>query len=292
MLSEAELTEAVAKVMNELGYPRNSEARASTVTAESWSPEDAIPDITEVEYHKISNVADPANGPEFLRIKSKTRARLGQGRTGPRYLTATQLRFWADSAAAMDAVFTDVSPELLEELDLFSVQTLCDSKDEYLTRPDLGTRMSAETIATLKGSCKANPDVQIYVSDGLSSTAVEANIADVLPAILQGLSVAKLDVGTPFFVKYGRVRSMDTITEALGSKVTVVLLGERPGLATAESMSAYLSFEGRVGMPESDRTCISNIHQGGTNPVEAGAHIADVIQAMLKQQASGLKLKM
>lgn len=292
MLSEAELTATVVRVMNELGYTPGSDTRTRAVTTDSRPTEDAIPDITEVEYHKILNVADPANGPEFLRIKSKTRARLGQGRTGPRYLTATQLRFWADSAAAMDAVFTDVSSELLEELDLFSVQTLCGSKDEYLTRPDLGTRMSEETIATLKASCKANPDVQIYVSDGLSSTAVEANVADVLPAILQGLSVAKVDVGTPFFVKYGRVRSMDTITEALGSKVTVVLLGERPGLATAESMSAYMSYGGRVGMPESDRTCISNIHQGGTNPVEAGAHIADVIQAMLKQQASGLKLKM
>lgn len=292
MLSEAELTKAVTRVIEELGYTHNGDTRPRTITTDSGANEDAIPDITEVEYHKIFDVPDPANGPEFLRIKSTTRARLGQGRAGPRYRTGTQLRFWADSAAAMDAVFTDVSPTLLEELDLFSVTTLCGSKDEYLTRPDLGTRMSDETIATLKVSCKANPDVQIFVSDGLSSTAVEANVADVLPAIFQGLSVARIDVGTPFFVKYGRVRSMDTVTEALGSKVTVVLLGERPGLATSESMSAYMSYGGRVGMPESDRTCISNIHQGGTNPVEAGAHIADVIQAMLKQQASGLKLKM
>lgn len=101
-----------------------------------------------------------------------------------------------------------------------------------------------------------------------------------------------LTIGTPFFVRYGRVRSMEPISEALGATVTCVLLGERPGLASAESLSAYLAYEATVGMSESARTCVSNIHQEGTAPVEAGAHIADIINEMIKQRTSGVALKL
>ena len=98
-------------------------------------------------------------------------------------------------------------------------------------------------------------------------------------------------MGTPFFVKYGRVGSEDAVSEILGSKVTVVLLGERPGLVSSESLSAYMVYGGYPGIPEANRTVVSNIHQGGTNPVEAGAHIAELITLMLQQKASGLDLK-
>ena len=137
----------------------------------------------------------------------------------------------------------------------------------------------------------ADPQVQVYVSDGLSSTAVEANVRDLLPALEQGLKLHGLSVGTPFFVKYGRVRSMEPISQTLGATVTCVLLGERPGLATPESLSAYLAYRARVGMPESERNCVSNIHREGTGPVEAGAHIADLIAKMIEQQVSGINLK-
>ena len=130
------------------------------------------------------------------------------------------------------------------------------------------------------------------VSDGLSSTSVSANLRDILPAILQGLSSTGASVGTPFFIKYGRVGAMDAVTEALGSKVTVILLGERPGLATGESMSAYMTYGGYVGIPEASRTVVTNIHRGGTNPAEAGAFIAELCGRMLKEKASGLALKL
>lgn len=192
----------------------------------------------------------------------------------------------------MDAVFTDVSQEFLDELGLFTVQTKCTSKDEYLTRPDLGTQFDDAAIEQIKQRCTARPKVQVYIADGLSSTAVEANVRDLMPSLEQGLKLHGLDMGTPFFVKYGRVRSMEPISEALGATVTCVLLGERPGLATPESLSAYLAYQAWVGMPESDRTCVSNIHREGTNAVEAGAHIADIIDQMIKQQTSGIRLKL
>ena len=146
-------------------------------------------------------------------------------------------------------------------------------------------------MAELRKRCVLNPDIQIVVSDGLSSTSITANIKDVLPAILQGLKSSGATVGTPFFIKYGRVGAMDAVTEALGSKVTVILLGERPGLATGESMSAYMTYGGYIGIPEASRTVVSNIHRGGTTPTEAGAFIAELCLRMLREKASGLDLK-
>ena len=251
----------------------------------------AVPDLSAVDYRQVVDVPHPANEEEFRRLRATTVARLGVWRAGPRYRTNTYLRFRADHAAAMDAVFTDVPDALLEEMGLFSVETLCGSKDVYLTRPDLGRRFSDETVSELQKRCKPNPDVQIVVSDGLSSTSVTANLRDILPAIEQGLKVHGIQAGTPFFIKHGRVGAMDAVTEAVGAKVTVILIGERPGLASGESMSAYMTYGGYVGIPEAARTVVSNIHRGGTNAGEAGAFIADLCARMLKEKASGLDLK-
>ena len=157
---------------------------------------------------------------------------------------------------------------------------------------DLGRKLSAEGAATIKEKCKKNPTVQIYVSDGLSSAAVAANVPDLLPAITQGLQSYRIEAGTPFFVKYGRVGVMDEISELTGADVTCVLIGERPGLITAESMSAYIVYKATVGMPEARRTVVSNIHKSGTIPAEAGAHIAEIIKIMLEKKASGTDLKL
>lgn len=203
------------------------------------------------------------------------------------------LQFRAAHSAAQDAVFNDVDHDFVEkQMGLFIVQTQCENKDVYLTRPDLGRKLSPEAVATLKEKCKKSPTVQIYVADGLSSAAVAANVADLLPAIMQGLQSYRIDAGTPFFVKFGRVGVMDEISELLGAEVTCTLIGERPGLITAESMSAYIAYKATVGMPEARRTVVSNIHKNGTIPAEAGAHIAEIIKIMLEKKASGTDLKL
>ena len=249
-----------------------------------------VPDLSAVDFRKIISVPNPAHPEEFRELRERSAGRIGIWRAGTRYRTQNYLRLRADNAAAMDAVFQDVPQELLDRLGLHSVTTLCESKDDYLTRPDKGRQFSDKTKATIQKYCKPNPDVQILLADGLSSTAVVDNAEEVLPAIMQGLSQLNISVGTPFFIKYARVPSMDVITELLGAKVTVILLGERPGLAIRGSMSAYMTYGGYVGMPEAGRTVLSNIHKAGTNPVEAGAYIAELCQKMLKEKASGLDL--
>ncbi len=250
-----------------------------------------VDDIPAYSLREEFNIPNPYNKEEYMRIKAKTDARLGVWRAGPRPLTRTTLRVRADNAAAMDAVFNDVHEEYLERNNLKTYQTKCDSKETYLTRPDLGRVFDDETAAKTKAECISDPDVQIVVSDGLSSSAVEANIDAVLPAIYNGLKATNLKVGTPFFVKYGRVGAEDSVASILGAKVTVILLGERPGLATSSSLSAYIVYGGYPGIPEANRTVVSNIHKAGTPPVEAGAYIAELCKQIYDKKASGLDLK-
>nr|WP_027623199.1 ethanolamine ammonia-lyase subunit EutC [Clostridium lundense] len=297
MINEKDIMKLVEQVMLELNKNNNEENSCSSKDIideckNVMAEEGEIPDITEVNLKSQILVPNPANKEEFLKLKNATPARLGVWRAGPRYKTETMLRFRADHAVAMDAVFNDVSEEFLKEMNLVSIKTKCSNKDEYLTRPDLGRKFDEEELQIIKDKCVKSPQVQIYVSDGLSSTSIEANVRDVLPAIMQGLEGYGIKVGTPFFVKYGRVPAMDVISETMGAEVTCVLIGERPGLATGESMSAYIAYKATVDMPEARRTVVSNIHKGGTPPVEAGAHIADIIKLMLEKKASGLDLKL
>ena len=250
-----------------------------------------VDDISAYSLREEFNIPNPYNKEEYMRIKAKTDARLGVWRAGPRPLTRTTLRVRADNAAAMDAVFNDVHEEYLERNNLKTYQTKCDSKETYLTRPDLGRIFDEETAAKIKAECISDPDVQVIVSDGLSSSAVEANIDAVLPAIYNGLKATNLKVGTPFFVKYGRVGAEDSVAKILNAKVTVILLGERPGLATSSSLSAYIVYGGYPGIPEANRTVVSNIHKAGTPPVEAGAYIAELCKQIFDKKASGLDLK-
>ncbi len=251
-----------------------------------------VPDVTTFDIKKQYLVENPKHKEEFYELKQFAPARLGIGRAGARYKTLPMLEFRAAHSAAQDAVFSAVDLEFVEKMKLFVVRSKCNSKDEYLTRPDLGRQLSPEGAQMVKEKCKKNPTVEVFVSDGLSSAAVTENIADLLPALLQGLQSYGIDVGTPFFVEYGRVALEDEVTELTGATVTCDLIGERPGLITAGSMSAYITYKGTVGMPEARRTVISNIHKDGTPPVEAGAHIAEVIKIMLEKKASGTDLKL
>lgn len=254
-------------------------------------PDGSIADITSKEVKSIPLLENPADSDGLARMMNKTPARIGVGRAGPRLKTQTLLALRADHAAARDSVFADVDEDKMKALGMFCTKTCCTDRNEHLTRPDLGRKFDTETANDIKSKCTANPDVQFIVSDGLSSKAIEANVENVLPAVMDGVKAMGYSVGTPFFVKFGRVACMDHACEIVGSKVTCILIGERPGLGTAESMSAYITYGSKVGMPEANRTVVSNIHSGGITAVEAGAYLAEVIDLMMKNKASGVNLK-
>lgn len=279
----AALTEVPA---SEPGFAKDTDAGNSEGTADGLMLDARpCPDVARTD--KLF-VGGQTRAQKLRQMQQATSARIGVGKSGARLRTSTVLQLRVDHAAARDSVNKDVSQALLDKMDLFSVDTLCKNQDEYLTRPDLGRKLSEEALATIAKRCKKDVDVQIYAAGGLSSTAIEANLANILPAILDGLAERHLTVGTPFYARYARVPLMDPISELLHPKVICVLIGERPGLATAESMSAYIAYQATVGMPESRRTVVSNIHRGGIAAAEAGAYIAGLIERMIEQKASGV----
>lgn len=224
--------------------------------------------------------------------KTSTSARLGVGRCGPRPLTDALLSFQEDHAAAQDAIFLRVDEEFVNRLGLTFLKSRVSEINEHLTRPDLGRRLDEESENILRTKGVKEPKVQLIVADGLSSTAIESNVPELLPFLQQGLERAGLTVGTPVFVEFGRVGIIDHIGEIVNAESAILLIGERPGLATAESMSAYLEYEPRLGKTDADRLVISNIHKGGLAPAEAGAEILELVQKILKAKQSGVGAKL
>ncbi|ECW7735395.1 ethanolamine ammonia-lyase subunit EutC [Listeria monocytogenes] len=293
-MNEQELKQMIEGILTEMSGGKTTDTVAAAPTksvVETVITEGSIPDITEVDIKKQLLVPEPADREGYLKMKQMTPARLGLWRAGPRYKTETILRFRADHAVAQDSVFSYVSEDLVKEMNFIPVNTKCQDKDEYLTRPDLGREFDNEMVEVIRANTTKNAKLQIVVGDGLSSAAIEANIKDILPSIKQGLKMYNLDFDNIIFVKHCRVPSMDQIVEITGADVVCLLVGERPGLVTAESMSAYIAYKPTIGMPEARRTVISNIHSGGTPPVEAGAYIAELIHNMLEKKCSGIDLK-
>ena len=247
-------------------------------------------DITTEDISKW-RLAGAAEAQAFVALRERTPARLAIGHVGVRYPIRAQLRFWADHAAAKDAVESEIPLSFAQENGLMIFPSFCADREEYIRRPDLGRRLSDES---LKGICALNyepSDVCIFLVDGLSAKAVVANGMDTFLTARAALVARGLSVAKPFLVQNGRVATMDFVSAAINSAVTCVLIGERPGLGVADSLSAYAAYRATPGMAESRRTVISNIHAKGTPAVEAGAWLADLLFDMNTLKCSGLALR-
>ena len=249
-----------------------------------------IKDITSLSMEEIVDLEEITQPSLLLKTKMATPARIGIGHTGARYKTTSVLRFLAAQAAASDAVFTEVSKEVVEKLGVIEIKTKCNDKNEMITRPDWGRIIEEDQQKKLLENCVKSPQVQIYFGDGLSSPSIGANIPDLFPVLQKGLTYEGVSVGTPFFVRYCRVNTARTIGPLLDAQVVCVLIGERPGLITGESMSAYIAYRPNPDMQESEYTVVSNISRFGTPPVEAAAHIVDIILDILKNKRSGISI--
>ena len=292
-MNKEELSALVAEILAGMG-------EAPQVKGGPYQPENPGPelrdaggsaeDVSAIDLRKLYLTENPEKGAEYLKLKARTPARLGMGKAGPRYKTLTQLRFRADHAAAQDAVFSQVPEDFAGKHGLVPIQTKCKDKEEYLTRPDLGRCFDKKHQEIIKKSVPAPPTVQIVVGDGLSSAAIQANALDCLAAIQDGLKGKGIQMGQPLFVRYCRVGAGDAIGDVTGCEVGCMRVGERPGLVTDKSMSAYITYKPHTGVSESSRTVVSNIHAQGTPAVEAGAHVADLIEKILTKQVSGVGL--
>lgn len=234
---------------------------------------------------------------EPLLPATHTPARLWVGRAGVSYRTETALELRRDHAAAVDAVHAeldlnrDLGADFVRRFGLFEVATEATSKSQYLSRPDLGRRLDAEAKDLLWKRCPRGAELQIAIGDGLSTTAVAAQVPLLLPALLDAASRYAWRVGQPFVVRHCRVGVLNDIGEQLDPQVVVLLIGERPGLATAESLSAYLAFRPRPGDTDARRNLISNIHSAGVSHDEAVERILSLAAQLRDQQRSGVEIK-
>ena len=292
-MDQSEINTLVQTVLRQMGYTAPAGAAAPSQGTASAAPAvsgEALPDLGTDEFKYWIGVKEPANLQVLKELRASTQARVCTGRSGPRPRTTSLLRFLADHSRSKDTVLKEISAEWVTKAGLFEVQSQISDKDEYLTRPDKGRLLSQAGMEEVLKQCKKKPQVQVVVSDGLSTDAITANLDEILPPLIKGLKNANLDVGNPFFVRYGRVKIEDQIGEALGAELVILLIGERPGLGQSESLSCYMVYAPTKDTVEAERTCISNIHRGGTPPVEAAGVIVDLAKQMLAQKVSGIAL--
>jgi ethanolamine ammonia-lyase small subunit len=238
-----------------------------------------------------------STGDRWPALRARTPARISVGRAGGGYRTATQLELRRDHAAALDAVHAEIEldrdfgSEFVSEWRLFEVSTQACGKTEYLNRPDLGRKLSDTGREDVSRFCPRQADLQVVIGDGLSAAAVIAQVPSLLPLLADGARDRAWKFGQPVFVRHCRVGILNDIGELLDPAAVVLLIGERPGLATAESLSAYLAYRPRAGHTDANRNLISNVHSRGIPPEIASRRVLALAEQMLRQQASGVAVK-
>jgi ethanolamine ammonia-lyase small subunit len=234
-----------------------------------------------------------------LDLKDMTDARVALGRHGSGVPTRASLAFLLDHARAREAVWTavdhkDIARRLTDlGIGTVTVDSLAQERSDYVRRPDLGRRLSDASTLALNSAerPKDGHDVVVVVADGLSSSAVAINAVPLLAVLLPRLQRQGLTVGPVVLASQARVALADPVGEALAARLTIMLIGERPGLSAADSLGAYITYAPKSGTPDSDRNCVSNIRDGGL-PLETAAEaIAQLVSDINRTAVSGVALK-
>ncbi|MCC7494815.1 MAG: ethanolamine ammonia-lyase subunit EutC [Fimbriimonadaceae bacterium] len=243
-------------------------------------------------------MSDPATPAARLQaLLARTPARCLVGGAGDGYRTATQLALRCDHAAAVDAVWGELELQqhlgaaLIQRYGLFEVCSAAPDKATYLRRPDLGRRFGPVAEAVLRERCPAGADFQVVLGDGLSVAALAGQGPRLLPLLADLATDQGWRFGQPFVVRHARVGLLNEVGRLLQPAVVVLLIGERPGLSTADSLSAYLAWQPRPGDTDAQRNLVSNIHDRGTPPPLAARRIVALAAQLRAAQASGVSVK-
>jgi len=236
--------------------------------------------------------------PEIVRqVRARTPARLLAGRAGAAYRTNTQLELREAHAAARDAVWDELDLQsawgaaFVERWNPLELRTRAHAKEDYLLRPDLGRQFDETSRTDLAAIDSRCIDLQIAIGDGLSAPAVVAQVPALLPLLDAGAKSRGWVLGPILVIHHCRVGILNEIGERLEPRVAVLLIGERPGLATAESLSAYMAYRPLVGHTDADRNLISNIHARGLSAGQAAQRILNFAAQMMKAEESGYMLR-
>jgi len=242
----------------------------------------------------------------WTQLRELTAARIALGRAGHSLPTRELLAFQLAHAKARDAVWCALDVTALSPLGpVLLLHSAARDRLEYLRRPDLGRRLATECLDRME---RGDWDAVIVIADGLSATAVHRHAGVLIDTLLPLLSARANRTSTPHaeeaapegpeldgwriapicVVEQGRVAIGDEIGERMGAALALVIVGERPGLSSPDSLGAYLTWSPRVGRTDAERNCVSNIRTGGLDPEIAAVRIAQLMQAARQQQLTGV----
>lgn len=248
--------------------------------------------------NEVQDNAAPAN--PWLELRRLTPARIALGRTGTSLPTCAQLDFQAAHAQARDAVHlafdhAAISAQLAEKgRETILLHSAAADRDSYLQRPDLGRRLNDESAQTLRDYAAAHPgglDLAVVVADGLSALAVHRHAVPFLTRLEEQASAEGWTLSPVLMVEQGRVAVADEIGELLGAKMVVILIGERPGLSSPDSLGLYFTYAPKVGLNDAHRNCISNVRLEGLSYAMAAHRLLYLMCEACKRQISGVSLK-
>ncbi|MGH9512618.1 MAG: ethanolamine ammonia-lyase subunit EutC [Terriglobales bacterium] len=245
--------------------------------------------------------SDSRPNPPLRKLRDYTSARVALGRAGTSIATSDVLDFQLAHAQARDAVKSEFDADhfaqrLRQELPCLKrfnvpvviLKSAAPDREIYVRRPDLGRILEPDSAACLKAcSC----DVVFVIADGLSALAPEHNAIALVGGVLSSLSAVGSACGPVCVVKHARVAIGDQIGSLLKASLSVVLIGERPGLSSHDSLGAYITWHPQPGRTDADRNCISNIRNGGLSPTEASARLLWYLKEARVRKITGTALK-
>ena len=246
------------------------------------------------EPRPVHAVAGASDSTQLEALVAQTPSRIAMGRAGCRLRTDDYLRTREGHADARDAVHSEVPPDWAARLKLLPLQTQCRDRDHYLLYPNAGRRLCEASKTALAPHIAAAgspvPDVQLIVGDGLSPNAIVQNGEGTVLAMGRALSAAGFRLGVPCFVRFARIGVADEIGVLTRARASVILVGERPGLGTGDSLSVYIAIGPKLGQDNAEKNCISNVRPIGIRPEEAAAQTVLILQRGFERGVGGVAL--
>ena len=229
-------------------------------------------------------------------LKQFTRARIALGRVGSSLPTKEILNFGMSHAMARDAVHLALDVDSLEKqiqslgCDVLKLHSRAPDRGSYLLRPDWGRRLKDDSADLIKALPQQKIDVSIVIGDGLSSLAVQKHAAPMLQAIQQTMS-SEWKLGPVVIASQARVALADEVGELMNARMVILLIGERPGLSSPDSLGLYLTYQPKVGCSDAERNCISNVRPDGLNYEAAAKKLLWLAKESMRLKVSGVALK-
>lgn len=243
-------------------------------------------------------VQTPVPESPWQRLRRHTPARVALGRAGGSLPTNALMEFRLAHAQARDALLRPLDEQSLAIAlaaasggPILRLQSAAPDLDQYLLRPDLGRRLSPKSVETLAQRPVSNPDLVIIISEGLSTLAAETHAAALVALLLPRLQSEGWQVAPICLVRRARVGLQDHLGELMQANLALILLGERPGLISPDSLGAYLVHHPRTGNTDARRNCVSNISHQGLTPVDAAHKLHWLLTQSRQRSLSGIDLK-